>query len=106
MHNYGLQKENFWKLLDECKDITLTSSFKEIKASIRDDPRYSKFSSSDRKCEKQFNEYLKERKARARAAFKELLVETKKLTDKSAALCREDSAHMAEIEEILAKDKR
>jgi transcription elongation regulator 1 len=48
-------------MLDECKVITLDSSFKEIKKLIKDDPRYARYSSSDRKCEKQFNEYLKDR---------------------------------------------
>ena len=55
------KKDNFRKMLDECKTITLESTFKEIKKLIKDDPRYSRYSSSDRKCEKQFNEYLKDR---------------------------------------------
>ena len=55
------KKDNFRKMLDECKAITLESSFKEIKKLIKDDLRYSRYSSSDRKCEKQFNEYMKDR---------------------------------------------
>ena len=55
------KKDNFRKMLDECKTITLESTFKDIKKLIKDDPRYSRYSSSDRKCEKQFNEYLKDR---------------------------------------------
>ena len=101
------KRENYWKLLDECKDITLTTVFKDVKRDIRDDPRYAKYSSSDRKCEKQFNEYMKDRVAKARAAFRELLAETKKITDKSLSLAKDkDSGHMAEIEELLGKDKR
>ena len=101
------KKENYWKLLDECKAIKLDSSFKEIKKLIRDDPRYSKYSSSERKCEKQFNEYLKEKLAKSKAAFRELLVETKKITDKSLSLFKDkDSGHRQEIEELLSKDKR
>ncbi len=57
--HFSLFSENYWRLLDECKEISLSSSFKEIKKLVRDDPRYSKYSSSDRKCEKQFNEYMK-----------------------------------------------
>ncbi len=52
------KKDNYWRLLDECKEITLTTHFKDIKNLIRDDPRYAKYSSSDRKCQKQFNEYM------------------------------------------------
>ena len=36
------KKENYRKLLDECKSITLDSSFKDIKKQIKDDPRYSR----------------------------------------------------------------
>jgi hypothetical protein len=38
----------FRELLDETGEVTLTSSWKEIKKLVKDDPRYSKFSSSDR----------------------------------------------------------
>ena len=69
--------------------------------------RYMKFSSSDRKCEKAFNEYLKDKMSRAKSAFKELLQETKKITDKSLSMVKEkDSGHMSEIIELLSKDKR
>ena len=69
--------------------------------------RYIKFSSSDRKCEKAFNEYLKDKMSRAKNAFKELLQETKKITDKSLSMVKEkDSGHMSEIVELLSKDKR
>ena len=94
-------------MLDETKSISLDSTFKDIKKLIRDDPRYTKYSSSDRKCEKQFNEYLKDKMSKAKIAFRELLMETKKITDKSFSLIKDkDSGHMAEIEELLGKDKR
>lgn len=41
-------KQLFHRLLDETPQFTLTSSYKEIKKFIKDDPRFSKFSSSDR----------------------------------------------------------
>jgi len=101
------KKENYQKMLEECKGIELDSSWKEIKKLIKDDPRYIKFSSSDRKCEKAFNEYLKDKMSRAKNAFKELLQETKKITDKSLSMVKEkDSGHMSEIVELLSKDKR
>jgi len=37
-------------LLTETQEITLTSQWKEVKKMIKEDPRYSKFSSSDRVC--------------------------------------------------------
>lgn len=42
------QKDIFRSLLDSCPSITLTSSWKQIKKSIQDDPKFAKFSSSDR----------------------------------------------------------
>jgi len=101
------KKENYRKMLEECKSIELDSSWKEIKKVIKDDPRYMKYSSSDRKCEKAFNEYLKDRMSKAKGAFKELLQETKKITDKSLSMVKEkDAGHMSEIIELLSKDKR
>ena len=47
--------------------------------------------------------------SKAKQAFRELLMETKKINDKSHSMVREDGkdgAHMAEIVELLNKDKR
>jgi len=101
------KKENYRKLLDECKSITLDSSFKDIKKLIKDDPRYSRYSSSERKCEKQFNEYIKDRIGLAKSTFRQLLMETKFITDKSMQMVRDkETGHLAEVEELLKKDKR
>eukprot|EP00096_Caligus_rogercresseyi_P010706 TRINITY_DN3996_c0_g1_i5.p1 TRINITY_DN3996_c0_g1~~TRINITY_DN3996_c0_g1_i5.p1 ORF type:complete len:1041 (+),score=429.16 TRINITY_DN3996_c0_g1_i5:114-3236(+) len=103
------KRENFRKLLEEkCKDVALGDChFKDIKKLIKDDPRYAKYSSSERKCEKQFNEYMKDRIAYAKNAFKELLLETKRITDKSLSLVKDKaSGHLEEIEEDLKKDRR
>lgn len=42
------KREKFRELLDETPDVTLTSSWKDVKRTIKDDPRYTKFSSSER----------------------------------------------------------
>ncbi|XP_054708785.1 transcription elongation regulator 1-like [Uloborus diversus] len=102
---YRKKKEKFRELLDETPEITLTSSWKEVKKLIKDDPRCSKFSSSDRKCEKEFKEYLKDRMVAAKADFRELLKETKIITYKSKKLI-EESDHLHDIEKILQNDKR
>ena len=50
-HIDGLKRkgrEVFRRMLDETADLTLTSKWKEVKKVVRDDPRYSKFFSSDR----------------------------------------------------------
>ena len=50
-HIKALTKKNremFHRLLSETTDITLTSQWKDVKKLIKEDPRYGKFSSSDR----------------------------------------------------------
>jgi transcription elongation regulator 1 len=84
-HIQGLMKKNkemFHRLLDETSAVTLTSTWKEVKHQIKEDPRYSKFSSSDRKREAEFNFYMHEKLQQAKTDFRELLKETKILTHK------------------------
>ena len=52
------KKESYRSLLDEYKELPLDATFKDIKKKIVDDPRYNKFSSSDKKCEKEFNSWV------------------------------------------------
>lgn len=42
------KREKFRELLDETEEVTLTSSWKEIRKLIKEDPRYAKFASSER----------------------------------------------------------
>ncbi|XP_011260944.1 transcription elongation regulator 1 isoform X2 [Camponotus floridanus] len=101
------KRDKFRELLDEVGASTeLTASWKDIKKLLKDDPRYLKFSSSDRKCEKEFKEYIKDKLVAAKADFRELLQETKLITDKTYKKVQENSSHLPEIEEILRKDRR
>lgn len=89
------------EMLDEIADMGLTTPWKKIRGLIKEDPRYAKFSSSDRvscirlrlwsvasaipililyyfcillqKCEKEFIEYMKDKMVAAKAEFRELL---------------------------------
>lgn len=101
------KRDKFRELLDEVGASTeLTASWKDIKKLLKDDPRYTKFSSSDRKCEKEFKEYIKDKLVAAKADFRELLQETKLITDKTYKKVQENSASLVEIEDILRKDRR
>ncbi|XP_043461407.1 transcription elongation regulator 1-like isoform X1 [Leptopilina heterotoma] len=107
------KRDKFREVLDEIWSSSefpvsseLTASWKEIKKLLKDDPRYIKFSSSDRKCEKEFKEYIKDKLVAAKADFRELLQETKLITDKTHKKVQENRAYLLEIEEILRKDKR
>ncbi|GFO13671.1 transcription elongation regulator 1, partial [Plakobranchus ocellatus] len=107
-HIEGLYKRNrimFHSLLDET-EISLTSTWKEVKKQIKEDPRYSKFSSSDRKREKEFTDYMHEKFVNAKADFRELLRETKVITFKTKKIVEESDAHLDDIEKVLENDKR
>ncbi|XP_066505705.1 transcription elongation regulator 1a isoform X2 [Hoplias malabaricus] len=98
------KKELFRQLLDET--VTLTSTWKEVKKSIKDDPRCVKFSSSDRKKQREFEDYIKDKHITAKADFRTLLKETKFITYKSRKLIQESEQHLTDVEKILQNDKR
>jgi len=101
------KKNAFRTLLDEQKELPLDAAFKDIKKLIKEDPRYSKFSSSDKKCEKEFGAWLKDRVSSARGDYRQLLQETKLITHKSLQMIKDkEGNHMEEIEEVLCKDSR
>ncbi|XP_066501838.1 transcription elongation regulator 1 isoform X2 [Hoplias malabaricus] len=100
------KKEQFRHLLDETTVITLTTTWKEVKKIIKDDPRCIKFSSSDRKRQREFEDYIKDKYITAKADFRTLLKETKFITYRSRKLIQESDQHLKDIEKTLQNDKR
>ncbi|XP_053674018.1 transcription elongation regulator 1 [Anopheles nili] len=99
------KRDKFREMLDEIASLELTSQWKEIKKMIRDDPRYLKYNSSERG-EREFRDYIKDKTASAKLAFRELLQECKFITHKSLELYRENANHLREVEDILRNDRR
>ncbi|XP_059608869.1 transcription elongation regulator 1 [Phlebotomus argentipes] len=99
------KRDKFREMLDELGQLELTSSWKEIKKTIKEDPRYLKYNSSER-CEREFREYIKDKTVEAKSAFRELLQECKLITHKSFDTLKENPNHLKEIEDILKNDKR
>ncbi|XP_061658485.1 transcription elongation regulator 1 isoform X4 [Syngnathoides biaculeatus] len=100
------KKEHFRQLLDETTMITLTTTWKEVKKVIKEDPRCIKFSSSDRKRQREFEDYIKDKYITAKADFRTLLKETKFITYRSRKLIQESEQHLKDVEKILQNDKR
>ncbi|NXB71672.1 TCRG1 regulator, partial [Donacobius atricapilla] len=100
------KREHFRQLLDETSAITLTSTWKEVKKIIKEDPRCIKFSSSDRKKQREFEEYIRDKYITAKADFRTLLKETKFITYRSKKLIQESDQHLKDVEKILQNDKR
>ncbi|XP_033995794.1 transcription elongation regulator 1-like isoform X4 [Trematomus bernacchii] len=105
------KKEHFRQLLDETsmvrsKKITLTTTWKEVKKIIKEDPRCIKFSSSDRKRQREFEDYIKDKYITAKADFRTLLKETKFITYRSRKLIQESEQHLKDVEKVLQNDKR
>jgi len=101
------KKGAYRSLLDEQKDVALDAAFKDLKKDIQGDPRYTKFSSSEKKCEKEFVAWMKDKVSHARQDYRQLLQETRLITDKSLQMIKDkEGNHMEEIEEVLCKDSR
>uniref|UniRef100_A0A1L8DIB5 Putative transcription factor n=1 Tax=Nyssomyia neivai TaxID=330878 RepID=A0A1L8DIB5_9DIPT len=99
------KRDKFREMLDEMGQLELTSSWKEIKRAIKEDPRYLKYNSSE-KCEREFREYVRDKTVEAKSAFRELLQECKLITHKSFDTLKDNPNHLKEIEDILKNDKR
>ncbi|ODN01142.1 Transcription elongation regulator 1 [Orchesella cincta] len=99
------KKQRFRELLEEA-GVKLNSTWKDMRKKIKDDPRYVKFSSSERKCEREFEVYLKDKSSSMKSEFRELLKETKTLTYRSKQQIRENPHMIKDIEALLGKDKR
>ncbi|KAM6969779.1 transcription elongation regulator 1 [Aplochiton taeniatus] len=100
------KKEHFRQLLDETSMITLTTTWKEVKKIIKEDPRCIKFSSSDRKKQREFEDYIKDKYITAKADFRTLLKETKFITHRSRKMLQESDQHLKDVEKVLQNDKR
>ena len=79
------RKKAYHALLSE-NNVNTTSNWKEIRRKIKEDVRFQKFSSSDRRREREFNEYIQELGSRARADFQEMLDECRLITYETEGL--------------------
>lgn len=99
------KRKMFVELLEETKEIKLNASWRETRRLIKDDPRY--LSMSEKRCEKEFQYFLKEKLMKAKNDFKCLLKESKIITHKSRKLIETtDQQHLADIIVHLQNDKR
>lgn len=104
---YYRRREKFQALLSETKEITLASDWRDIKRVVRDDPRYIKFSTSDRRCEREFRNFIKKKRAQAEEGFRQLLRETKLIDgDTRRKIGESEHQHLIDIIGSLQSDKR
>jgi transcription elongation regulator 1 len=99
------RRKFFVELLEENREISLSTDWREARRRIKDDPRYQQF--SEKRCEKEYQMHMKERLNRAKSDFRCLLKETKLITYKSRKLIENtDQQHLADIISRLQNDKR
>eukprot|EP00794_Sanderia_malayensis_P005398 gene5398-6074_t len=98
------KREKFRRLLDEA-EIPLDAVWREVKRSIRHDPRYERFGNSEKR-EHEFNDFMRERTIQAKGDFRTLLRETKLITHKTKRKIDEHPSHLKSIIEVLKKDQR
>lgn len=105
---YLRRKEKFQQLLGETKEVTLASEWRDIRRIIREDPRYIKFAgNSDRRCEREFHEFIKKRRATCVENFKQLLRETKLIDgDTRRKMEESEHQHLIDILGSLRDDER
>ncbi|XP_078488071.1 transcription elongation regulator 1 [Ciona intestinalis] len=105
--NLHKKKRSIFKtLLEETGKITVTTKWKEARKLVKHDPRFAKFSSSDRKREREFEDFIKELVNEAKFEFRDLLRECKLITHKTKENIRSNSQSMKEIISFLENDKR
>ncbi|KFD69869.1 hypothetical protein M514_06116, partial [Trichuris suis] len=95
------QREAFLQLLEETADINFSTTWKEAKKMIKNDVRYARFSSRDRRCEREFKEFIQNKLSQAKENFLELLKESKIMTPKSKQLILEDEQHLKDVLSVL-----
>ncbi|KAM3718515.1 Transcription elongation regulator [Dirofilaria immitis] len=100
------RREVFFQLLNETKDITPSMKWREAKKIIEKDERFAKFNISERKTERDYKEWMEERKEAVMKDFKDLLKETKIITYKSLKMIQENEQHLRDILAVLENDKR
>lgn len=102
------RKKAYHDLLHE-HNVSTTSNWKEIRRKIKEDIRFQKFSSSDRRREREFNEYIQELGNKARAEFQEMLDECRLITFETEEIIREEAEigkTLTDIVEVLKTDAR
>ncbi|VDO62485.1 unnamed protein product, partial [Onchocerca flexuosa] len=95
------RREVFFQLLNETKDITPSMKWREAKKIIEKDERFTKFNISERKTERDYKEWMEERKEAVMKDFKDLLKETKIITYKSLKMIQENEQHLRDILAVL-----
>jgi transcription elongation regulator 1 len=101
------KRDLFYQLLDDAPNINLKSStWRDVRKEISSDPRYEKLQQNEAfKLDKEFESYVSNRFQKAKADFKELLLQTKLITYETHAQLKEKPQYFKEIEDWLAKDK-
>lgn len=94
------RKKAFHILLEETK-VNTTSSWKETRRKIKEDVRFQKFSSSDRKREREFNEFICELGNKARREFQEMLDECRLIAYETEEIIRDEAEIGKTLNEII-----
>ncbi|MCP9263619.1 Transcription elongation regulator 1 [Dirofilaria immitis] len=110
------RREVFFQLLNETKDITPSMKWREAKKSLR---KMNGLQNSilvkgflisimvnREKTERDYKEWMEERKEAVMKDFKDLLKETKIITYKSLKMIQENEQHLRDILAVLENDKR
>ncbi|CAD5213148.1 unnamed protein product [Bursaphelenchus okinawaensis] len=108
-HTHNLERkrrEQFFQLLAEKEDITYRTKWRDARKILETDERYEKVISSERRAEREFNDWALRQKDKIYEEFDALLRETKIITYQSQKMIQENEQHLKDILAVLENDKR
>lgn len=103
------RRDTFAELLDTTLEITLATPWDEARALVCADQRFVRFSEDDGEREAEYSRYIAMRTERAKREFRDLLVETKRITHETLSDVNDEEtgkASMAELLHVLSLDRR
>uniref|UniRef100_A0A1I7SNS4 FF domain-containing protein n=1 Tax=Bursaphelenchus xylophilus TaxID=6326 RepID=A0A1I7SNS4_BURXY len=103
-HTHNLEKkrrEQFYQWLSEKEEINYRTKWRDARKVLETDEKYEKLVTSDRRAEREFNEWARLTKDRIYEEFDDLLRETKIITYQSQKTIQENEQHLKDILAVL-----
>jgi len=99
-------KDVFYRILNDCESLELSTSWKSLKKILKDDSRFQKLMTNEKKWESDYATYMEEREAKAKKDFLDLLKEKSSLILTAKRRSSEEDAFLDDILSTLQEDKR
>ncbi|VDL19976.1 unnamed protein product [Hymenolepis diminuta] len=99
-------KEAFLKMLEANESITYWMSWKDVKDTFKEDSRFVKLLSSEKKWKAEFRDWAQERESKAKKSFSEMLKEKTSLISSAKRQSSENGSMLDDVLSTLKADIR